>query len=176
MDINILRLTYFLILKKRALALFSLMHRSLAWCCQVRFVSIFAPRYLTLLVRYNLLQRNFIFKSTSSFFCLDLKITISVFFTLNEILFAFNQLTGCFKSALTCLFSFLIELLRHDRLVSSAKWWTLQDFIAWLRSFLYNKNKRGPITDPWRTPQFIAARPDSYTFIDRYWWRLDCMT
>ena len=137
MDLNILGLTYLLILKRRALALFSLMERSFTWCCQVRFASIFTPRYLTLSVGYS-------FKSTSSFCCLDLKITISVFFTLSEILFAFNQLTRCFKSALTCLFSFLIELLRHNRLVSSAKWWTLQNFIAWLRSFIYNKNRRGP--------------------------------
>ena len=48
-----------------------------------------------------------------------------------------------------------------NRLVSSAKWWTLQDFFAWLRSFIYNRNRRGPRTDPWGTPQFIAARPDS---------------
>ena len=134
--------TYFLILKRRGLALFSLMERSLTGCCQVRFLLIFAPRYLTLSVGYSLLPHNFIFKSPSSLFCLDLKITISVFLTLSEILFAFNQLTRCFKSALTSLFSFLIELLRHNRLVSSAKWWTLQNFIAWLRSFIYNINRR----------------------------------
>ena len=79
MDLNILGLTYFLILKRRALALFSLMERSLTGCCQVRFVSIFTPKYLTLSVGYSLLPHNFIFKSHSSFFCLDLKINISVF-------------------------------------------------------------------------------------------------
>ena len=142
MDLNILRLTYFLILKRRALALFTLMERSLTWYCQLRFVSVFTPKYLTLSVGYSLLPHNLIFKSPSNFFCLDLKITISVFLTLSEILFAFNQLTRCFKSALTSLFSFLIELLRHKRLVSSAKWWTLQNFIAWLRSFIYSKNRR----------------------------------
>ena len=62
-------------------------------------------------------------------------------------------------------FTFLIELQRHNRLVLSARWWTLQDFIAWLRSFIYNKNGRGPRADPWGTSQFIAARPDSYPFI-----------
>ena len=162
-----------IILKRSAFALFSLMDRSLRWYCQLRFVSIFTPTYLTLSVGYSLLPHNSIFKSPSSFFCLDLKITISVFFTLSEILFAFNQLTRCFKSALTCLFSFLIELLRHNRLVSSAKWWTLQNFIAWLRSFIYNKNSRGPKTDPWGTPQFIVVRPESKPFMDTYWLRLD---
>ena len=99
MDLNISGLTYFLILKRRALALFSLTERSLTWWCQVRFLSNFTFRYLTLSVGYSLLPHNFIFKSPSGFFCLDLKITVSVFFTLSQILFAFNQLTTCFESA-----------------------------------------------------------------------------
>ena len=41
----------------------------------------------------------------------------------------------------------------------SAKRWTLQNVIAFLRSFIYNKNRSGPRTDPWGMPQFIAARP-----------------
>ena len=77
--------------------------------------TIFTPRYLALSVGYSLLPHNMIFKSLANFFCLDFKITISVFFTLNEILFAFKRLTGCFKSTLTSLFSFLIDLLRHKR-------------------------------------------------------------
>ena len=125
------------------------MERSLTWCYQISLVSIFTPRYLTILVGYSLLPHNFIFKSPSSLFCLDLKITISVFLTLSEILFAFNQLTRCFKSALTSLFSFLIELLWHNRLVPSAKWWTLQNFIAWFGSFIYNKNIDWLLTYVW---------------------------
>ena len=35
MDLNVLRLTYFLILKKRVAALFGLMERSLTWYCQL---------------------------------------------------------------------------------------------------------------------------------------------
>ena len=113
-------------------------------------------KYLTLSVGYSLLPYNLIFKLPSNFLCLDLKITITVFVTLTEILFAFNQFARCFKSVLTSLFSFLIELLKHKRLVSSAKWCTLQYFIAWLRSFIYSKNRRGPRTGPWGTPQFKA--------------------
>ena len=122
MDLDILQLTYFLILKRTALALFSLTERSLTQYCQLWFVSIFTPKYFTLSVEYSLLPLNFIFKSPSNFFCLDLKITISFFLTLSEILFAFNQLTRRFKSAFTSLFSFLIELPRHNRLAPSAKW------------------------------------------------------
>ena len=166
MDLNILRLTYFLNLNSRAFALFDLMERSSTWYFQLRFVSICTPRYLTLSVGYNLLPHNFIFESPSNFFCLDLKTTISVLFTFSEILFAFNQLSRCFKSSLTSLFSFLIELLRHKRLVSSAKWWTLQSFIAWWRSFLCNANSRDPNTDPWRTPQFTVVRPEPKPFMN----------
>ena len=74
---------------------------------------------------------------------------------------------------MTSWFSFLIEFLIDKRLVSSAKWWTLQNFIAWFRSFIHNKNSRGPRTYPWGTAQFIAARPEPCTFLDTYWQRLD---
>ena len=118
MDLNFLRLTYFLILKNRELDLSSSMERSLTRYRQLRFVLIFTLMYLTLLVGCILVPHNFIFQSSSNLFCLDLKITNFSFFTLSEILFGFNQLTRYFRSALTILFSFLIELLRHDRLVS----------------------------------------------------------
>ena len=124
MDLNILGLTYFLILKRRVLALFSLMKRSLTWHCQVRFESILSPRYFIFSVGYSVLPHSLIFKSSSNLFFLDLKIIISVFLTLSEILFSLSQLNRCFKSALTSLFSFSIELLRHNKLVSSAKCWT----------------------------------------------------
>ena len=48
-----MQLTYFLIWKSRALALFSLIERSLTLYCQLKFVSIFTPRYLTLSLWYR---------------------------------------------------------------------------------------------------------------------------
>ena len=66
MDLNILRLKYFVTLKKREFALFSLMERLLTWYCQLRFLSIFTPNYLTLLVGYSLLSHDLIFKSPSN--------------------------------------------------------------------------------------------------------------
>ena len=42
MDLNILGLPPFLILKMRALPQFGLMERSLTWYCQLKFVSIIA--------------------------------------------------------------------------------------------------------------------------------------
>ena len=122
MDLNILRLIYvFSHFEEKSISSIQF-NGDIIGYCQLRFVSIFKPKYLTLSVGYSLLPHNLIFKYPSNFLCLDLKIIISVFFTLREILFAFNQFTRCFKSALTGLFSFLIELLRHNRLVSSAKW------------------------------------------------------
>ena len=58
--LNILRLTYFLILKRRALTVFSLVERSFTWYSQLRFVKIFTPKYLTLLVGYCILPHSFI--------------------------------------------------------------------------------------------------------------------
>ena len=60
MDHNILKRTCFLIFKRRASALFSLMEISLTWYWQLRFASIFTPKYLTLSVGYNLLPHNFL--------------------------------------------------------------------------------------------------------------------
>ena len=141
MDLNILGLAYFLILKRIALALFSVTERSLTWHCQLRFASILTPRYLRVSAGYSLLPHSPTFKSPSNFFCLDLKIIVSVFFNFEWNLSECSQLTSCFKSTLTSLFSFLIELLRHNKSVSSAKWWTLQNFIAQLRSFIYSRNR-----------------------------------
>ena len=66
----------------------------------------------------------------------------------------------CFKSALTSLFNFLIELFGYNRLVSPEKLCTMQSFIAWLRLFIYNKNRRSPRIDSWGMPEFMAARPE----------------
>ena len=66
---------------------------------------------------------------------------------------------------MTSLFSFLTELLRDKTLVSSAKWWTLQNVITWWTSLTYSKTRRGPRTDPWGTLQFKATRPDLYSYI-----------
>ena len=52
-----------------------------------------------------------------------------------------QSLVKFFMSILMSLLSLLTDLLKWTRLVSSAKWWTLQNFIAWLRSLLYIKSK-----------------------------------
>ena len=51
-----------------------------------------------------------------------------------------------------------MELVRNKRLVSSAKWWTLQNFIVLCKSFIYSKNRRGLRTDPCGTPYAIEER------------------
>ena len=95
------------------------------------------PKYLTLSVGKSLLRLNFNFISPSNRFRLDLMI-------ISEILFALSKHNKFFRSKLTSLLSFLIDLSKCNKLVSSAKWCILQNFIAWLRSFMYNKNRRRP--------------------------------
>ena len=86
----------------------------LTWHCKIRFVSVLTSRYLPLSLGYNLLPHNFIVKSSSNFFLLRLKDHHFSFYNISEILFPFNQITRCFKSALTSLLSCLLELLRHN--------------------------------------------------------------
>ena len=114
MDLNILEPACFLFLKMRVLALFSLMEKLLTWHCKIRFVSVLTSSYLPLSLGYNLLPHNFIVKSSSNFFLLRLKDHHFSFFKISEILFPFNQITRCFKSALTSLLSCLLEVLRHN--------------------------------------------------------------
>ena len=81
--------------------------------------------------------------------------------TFKEILFALGQLGKFFKSVLISLLSFLMGLVRNKRLVLSAKWWTLQNFIALCKSFiLYSKNRRGQRTDPCGTTYAIEEREE----------------
>ena len=54
----------------------------------------------------------------------------------------------------------------YYKLVSSAKWCTLQNFIAWLRSVMYNTDKKISRKEPWHTAQFISASPKSQPFIE----------
>ena len=52
----------------------------------------------------------------------------------------------------------------------------LVNFIAWLISLTYYKNRGGPRTDPRGMPQFIVVRPESkpfMEFMDTYWLRFD---
>ena len=50
------------------------------------------------------------------------------------------------------LFNILEDLLMWSRLVSSAKWCTCQNIIAWHKSFIYFGKSEGPISEPCGTP------------------------
>ena len=75
------------------------------------------------------------FQNTVKFILLRFEDCHLSFFTCSEISSVLKQLTRCFKSSLAGFPSFLIELPKQNRLVSSANWWTFQHFIAWLRLF-----------------------------------------
>ena len=112
---------------------------------------IFTPKYLTHLEvrRMQSFTINF-FKAPSNFFGFNLNITISVFLTLNKILFAFNQETRCFKSALTSF------MQNYSDIIDQCHQQCDEHFIL-LRLFIYNKSRRGLRTDPSGMPQFIIA-------------------
>ena len=83
----------------------------------------------------NLLHRAFfplslIFKSQSSYFLDEVKKTSSVLPTFMEILFAFSRFYNFFRSQLTCLLMAITQLLKFRRLVSFAKWCTLEYLVA----------------------------------------------
>ena len=71
-------------------------------------------------------------------------------------------------SILTCLLSLLTDLLNLTRLVSSTKWWTLQNFIAWLRSLkiihIYQEQS-GPRNEPCGTSYLIKALLETWPLI-----------
>ena len=61
------------------------------------------------------------------------------------------------------LLSLFVDILKWTTLVSSAKWWTLQNFITWLKIIdIYIKNKSGPRTAPCSTLYFTEALLDAW--------------
>ena len=62
---------------------------------------------------------------------------------------------------------FLIESLKHNRLVSLAKWWTIQNFVAWLRSFIFDKTWKGPRRDLSYCPTWICKKSGDDIFTER---------
>ena len=85
-------------LNKIAFALISLVDNSLIQCFQFNFSSILIPRYLTFLEKWSLCLLSLGLITPSYFFFLSLKIIVSVFLTVKEILFALSQLDKIFKS------------------------------------------------------------------------------
>ena len=163
---KVLTLTKFLILKRRAFALFSCITISETWCFQFKFLSTLMPRYLTESVRKSCLLFSLTLTSLSNFFLWCLKITNSVFCKFREILFAIKQSVKFFISRFPYLLSLVIDSLKWRRFVSSAKWWTLQNFIAWFKSLICIKNKKGPRTELWGTTYKTRARFESWQFIE----------
>ena len=79
-------------LDKIPFALFKLIAVSEICCFQLRFSSIFIPRYFTEFVGQNRFPLSFSFNGTSVSFFDDLNKTTSVLLTFRKILFAFSQL------------------------------------------------------------------------------------
>ena len=60
-----------------------------------------------------------------------------------------------------------------ERLVLSAKWWTVLNLIALCKSFgpshLYRRKRSGPRTDPCGTSYFISLNSESYPLTEVNW-------
>ena len=91
---------------------------------------------------------------------LILKFRCFVMFLLDLGLNSNFYLVKSFRSWLICLFIFLKELSTSSKLVSSAKWCTLLNFMAWFRSLMYIRKSSGPRTEPCGTPNSIKALSD----------------
>ena len=70
-DLNVLKVTFHFI---------QFYGKIINMMMQTKICIIFTPRHLTLSVGYSLLPQNFIFRSSWNLFCVDLEITISVFY------------------------------------------------------------------------------------------------
>ena len=89
-------------------------------------------------------------------FLLGLKTISYVFQTFSEILLALSQFVRFFRTIFKSLVNLFCDLLMISRIVSSAKWWTLQCLIATCRSLMYIRKSKGPKTDPCGTPHVIV--------------------
>ena len=95
-------------------------------------------------------------------FLLDLGLNsqILVLLVFKYILFALSHVVRRFKSWLLCSFIFFKELSTSSKLVSSAKWCNLLNFMAWFRSLMYIRKRSGPRTEPCGTPNSVKGLLD----------------
>ena len=95
-------------------------------------------------------------------FLLDLGLNskILVLIVFKDILFALSHAVRSFKSWLICLLIFFKVLSTSSKLVSSAKWCTLMNFMAWFMSLMHIKKSIGPRTEPCGTTNPIKALSD----------------
>ena len=83
----------------------------------------------------------------SILFLFGLNKAISVFETFKDILLALSHFLRFFRLILMNLLRCFSDLLIFNKYVSSAKWQTLQCFMATLRSCMYIRKSNDPNTD-----------------------------
>ena len=131
---------------------------------QLRCSFILSPRYLTCVIHgiywpLTLKLSCFVvFVMFLSDLSLNSKILNLLVFT--DILFALSHVVRSFKSWLICLFIVFKEFSRSGKLVSSEKWCTLLNSMAWVRSLMHIKKSSGPRNEPCGTPSSIKALSD----------------
>ena len=97
------------------------------WTVVLYFVNSFYPStaYYEIEVYFSKFVRDF-----------GLNKIISVLLEFNDILFALRQVFRCFRTWLICLFIFFNNFSDCNKLILSAKWWTVLNLITLFGSFL----------------------------------------
>ena len=145
------------------------------WVFQLILWSMWTPRYLIEVSWISIWLFIDNITCLGSFLWIGRKITkfdLSIF---NESLFAHSQLKTFSSSELIKLSSMFMSLCWKDKFASSAKRWKSRSFEQLWKSLTYIKNKSGPSTDPWGTPQdtawvseFIAPRETNCDLLLKY--------
>ena len=128
---------------------------------QLRLESIIIPRYVTKNSRFNSWLS--ILRCRSMFWallCGGWKRTKLDFLTFNDSLLTYNQVATLLNSSLITACRSAMFLCSKNKLASSVNKWKSNILEHLWISFIYSKNKSGPRTDPWGTPQVISQCSD----------------
>ena len=136
--------------------------------------SIYTPRDLdsaTLVIFFPSIQTSIIWFSVVALNrCLDPIIMYSVLVILRLSLFALSHKLRFDSSSFSMVLRSAALLAETVMLVSSAYIRGQALVKQFGRSLMYSKNSRGPIIDPWGTPQFIGLIPESSPFTWHLWY------
>ena len=131
---------------------------------ELRCLFIVNPRYLTCVVREIYVPLILKFGYFVMFLSdLALNNKMSVLLVLKDILFALSHVVRTFKPWLISLFIIFKELSTTSKYISSAKWCTLLNFMAWW-SLMYIKKSSGSRTESCRTSKSIKVLSDVWSF------------
>ena len=132
------------------------------WFLHVRFESKVTPRYLTVETCWIFTPSIFRLNDLCGFNFLEWKRIKLVLRILSANLLDFIHSATAFSSWFNFTSRSFRFLQEQYMLVSSANKWKVSNFEALGKSLIYNKNNKGPRTDPWGTPQVTDRESESW--------------